>query len=53
VGGRLVGFDLDRKFSDVVDGLVIVDLRQTDPSVLARYMGKEGYAGFRRFHKLG
>jgi putative hemolysin len=53
VGGRLVGFNLDRKFSDVVDGLVIVDLRQTDPSVLARYMGKEGYAGFRRFHKLG
>ena len=52
VGGRLVGFNLDRKFSDVVDGLVIVDLRQTDPSVLERYMGKEGYAGFRRFHRL-
>jgi putative hemolysin len=52
VGGRLVGFNLDRKFSDVVDGLVIVDLRQTDPSVLERYMGKEGYASFRRFHKL-
>jgi putative hemolysin len=52
VGGRLVGFNLDRKFSDVVDGLVIVDLRQTDPSVLERYMGKEGYAGFCRFHWL-
>jgi hypothetical protein len=47
-----VGFNLDRKFSDVVDGLVIVDLRQTDPSVLERYMGKEGYAGFCRFHWL-
>jgi putative hemolysin len=52
VGGRLVGFNLDRKFSDVMDGLVIVDLRQTDASVLERYMGKEGYAGFRRFHQL-
>lgn len=52
VGGRLVGFNLDRKFSDVVDGLMIVDLRQTDPSALERYMGKEGYAGFRRFHGL-
>jgi putative hemolysin len=52
VGARLVGFNLDRKFSDVVDGLMIVDLRQTDPSVLERYMGKEGYAGFRRFHGL-
>jgi putative hemolysin len=52
VGGRLVGFNLDRKFSDVVDGLMIVDLRQTDPSVLERYMGREGYAGFRQFHQL-
>jgi putative hemolysin len=52
VGGKLVGFNLDRKFSDVVDGLVIVDLRETDPTVLERYMGKEGYAGFRRFHKM-
>lgn len=52
VGGRLVGFNLDRKFSDVIDGLVIVDLRQTDASVLERYMGKDGYAGFRRFHHL-
>jgi len=52
VGGKLVGFNLDRKFSDVVDGLVIVDLRQTDPSVLERYMGKDGYESFRRFHVL-
>jgi putative hemolysin len=52
VGGKLVGFNLDRKFSDVVDGLVIVDLRQTDPAILERYMGREGYATFRRFHKL-
>lgn len=53
VGGKLVGFNLDRKFSDVVDGMVIVDLRQTEPAVLERYMGKEGYSAFRRFHKLG
>ncbi len=52
VGGRLVGFNLDRKFSDVVDGLVIVDLRQTDSSILERYLGKEGYTGFCRFHGL-
>ncbi|HEY4843863.1 MAG TPA: GNAT family N-acyltransferase [Terriglobales bacterium] len=52
VGGRLVGFNLDRKFSDVIDGLVIVDLRQTDAAVLERYMGKDGYAGFRQYHRL-
>ncbi len=51
VGGRLVGFNLDRKFSDVVDGLMIVDLRQTDPAVLERYMGKEGFSRFRQFHQ--
>jgi len=52
VGGRMVGFNLDRKFSDVVDGLVIVDLRHTDASVLERYMGRNGHASFRRFHQL-
>jgi len=52
LGGKLVAFNLDRKFSAVVDGLVIVDLRQTEPAVLDRYMGKEGHAAFRRYHKL-
>jgi putative hemolysin len=52
VGGKLIAFNLDRKFSDVVDGLVVVDLRQTEPTILERYMGKEGNAAFRRFHKL-
>ena len=51
VGGKLIAFNLDRKFSDVVDGLVIVDLRQTDPGVLERYMGKDGYEAFRRYHQ--
>ena len=52
LGGKLVGFNLDRKFSDVVDGLVIVDLRETEPQILERYMGKEDYASFRRYHKM-
>jgi hypothetical protein len=51
LGGKLIAFNLDRKFSDVVDGLVIVDLRQTDDTVLERYMGKDGATKFRRFHK--
>ena len=52
VGGKLIAFNLDRKFSDVVDGLVVVDLRQTNPGVLERYMGKDGVSAFRRFHHL-
>jgi len=52
LGGRLLSFNVDRKFSDALDGLVLVDLRQTDPLVLERYMGKEGVANFRKQHNL-
>ena len=44
VGGKLLGFNVDRKFSNVLDGLVVVDLRQTEPAVLERYMGREAAA---------
>ena len=50
LGGRIVSFNVDRSFSNVLDGLVLVDLRQTDPAVLARYMGKDGAAAFQRYH---
>jgi putative hemolysin len=52
VGGKLLGFNVDRQFSDVLDGLVVVDLRQTDPTVLERCMGRENMAAFRRYHHL-
>lgn len=50
IGGRLVGFNVDRRFSNVLDGLVVVDLRRTDPAVLERYMGREAAARFRNLH---
>jgi putative hemolysin len=50
IGGKLLGFNVDRKFSNVLDGLVVVDLRQTEPAVLERYMGREGAARFRKIH---
>jgi putative hemolysin len=50
IGGRLLGFNVDRKFSNVLDGLVVVDLRKTEPAVLERYMGREGAARFRSVH---
>ncbi len=52
IGGKLLGFNVDRKFSNVLDGLIIVDLRQTDPAVLERYMGRAGATAFRRHHTL-
>jgi len=53
VGGKLLGFNVDRKFSDVLDGLIVVDLRETETAVLERYMGREGVVAFRRHHGLG
>ncbi len=50
IGGKLLGFNVDRKFSNVLDGLVVVDLRQTEPAVLERYMGRESAARFRQLH---
>jgi hypothetical protein len=52
LGGRLLSFNVDREFSDVLDGLVVVDLRQSDPAALERYMGKEGICRFQRYHGL-
>ena len=52
IGGKMLGFNVDRKFLSVLDGLVVVDLRTTEPAVLGRYMGREGAAKFREFHAL-
>jgi putative hemolysin len=52
IGGKMIGFNVDRKFSNVLDGLVVVDLRQTEPGVLERYMGREAARAFREFHGL-
>ncbi len=52
IGGKLLGFNVDRKFSNVLDGLVVVDLRKTAPAVLERYMGREAAVEFRTRHEL-
>lgn len=43
LGGKLLAFNLDPAFSDVIDGLLLVDLHQTERKQLQRYMGREGY----------
>lgn len=50
IGGKFLGFSVDRSFSNTLDGLVVVDLRQTGPLVLDRYMGREAAARFRQLH---
>jgi putative hemolysin len=46
LGGELLAFNVDKNFSNVLDGLIMVDLRKTDHARLEGYMGKEGLARF-------
>jgi hypothetical protein len=50
LGGRMLGFNIDAQFSDVVDGLIRVDLRETDPRILQKYMGREEAQAFINYH---
>ena len=53
LGGQLLGFNVDPDFSDVLDVLIMVDLRRTDPKILRRYMGRKGASQFLSFHRDG
>jgi putative hemolysin len=49
-GGEMLAFNVDSAFSDVVDGLVVVDLTRMSRPQLEKYLGKEGAAGFLSMH---
>jgi hypothetical protein len=51
LGGKILAFNVDSAFGNALDGLILVDLTLTDPKVLKRYMGAEGFARFRRHQK--
>jgi putative hemolysin len=51
LGAKFMSFNVDPQFSDSLDGLIVVDLAETEPRVLERYMGKEGYASFIANHR--
>jgi putative hemolysin len=44
LGARVLSFNVDPAFGDCVDGLIVVDLRKTEPKLLKRFMGDDGYA---------
>ena len=50
LGGRVLAFNVDERFSDVVDALVLVDLLQTDRRILVRYFGKPETDAFLAYH---
>ncbi len=52
LNGQVLAWNVDHDFGDVLDALLLVDLRRTDPRLLRRYMGAEGAARFLARHTL-
>jgi putative hemolysin len=52
LNGQLISFNLDTSFSNVVDGLLLVDVPHNDPKLLKRWLGKDGCRLIRRTHGL-
>lgn len=50
LGGKLLGFNIDPDFGDVLDGLIYVDLRETNDKLLDRFMTPAGRAIFKNYH---
>ena len=52
LSGKMVCFNIHADFNDSLEGLIIVDARNTHPKTLTRFMGVEGYNTFNELHKL-
>ena len=52
LNGKMVCFNIHSEFNDSLEGLIIVDARDTYPKTLTRFMGAEGYKTFNEIHKL-
>ena len=51
LGGKIIGFNVDPNFNGALDGLIVVDLSQTDQALLRRYLSKEERESFFEFHE--
>lgn len=51
LGGRILEFNVDDQFSNALDGLIMVDLVETDPKVLNKYMSKNLTEAFFAYHQ--
>ncbi len=51
LGGKFAGFNVDPGFGDALDGLVVVDLADTDTRLLGMYMGREEARAFQARHR--
>jgi len=48
----ILNFNVDKHFSNVVDGLMLVDLTKTDGKLLRRFMGQKGLNVFSHHHEF-
>lgn len=51
LNGTILSFNVDKDFSSVIDGLILVDLTETDPKLLAKYMGEENCRAYLGRHE--
>jgi putative hemolysin len=52
LNARLLGFNVDPDFGDVLDGLLLIDLTRVARPILQRFMGREGAAAFLAAHRI-
>jgi putative hemolysin len=52
LNAKVLGFNVDPQFSDVLDALMLVDLTQVDRVVLTRYLTREGAQRFWSHHRM-
>ena len=48
--GTMLSFNVDKDFSSVLDGLIMVDLTETEPRLLAKYMGEDAFKRYLAHH---
>jgi putative hemolysin len=51
LNATMLSFNVDKDFSSVVDGLIMVDFTETDPRLLAKYMGEANCREYLAGHK--
>jgi len=51
LGGLIAGFNVDKAFGNVLDGLIMVDLTKTELRMLERYLGMDGSRQFLAYHE--
>lgn len=50
LNAKILGFNIDHDFGDVLDGLMVVDLPRVERTILDRYFGKDAAAAYLAYH---